>query len=81
MYNMQVCDLILDHNTLKGYSSLGSGTLNPEVIRKPQPRLILAFIKAVGFGYGSPLPPLREKGHGITGTMGLLLKGLRALGS
>jgi len=55
--------------------------LNPEVIRKTHPRLILAFIKAVGLGYESPLPLLSEKVHGITGTMGLLLKGLRALGS
>ena len=31
----------------KGYFCLGSGKLNPEVIRKTYPRLIQAFIKAV----------------------------------
>jgi hypothetical protein len=40
-----------------GYSSLGSGKLNPVVIRKIHPRIILAFIKAVGLGFGSPPTP------------------------
>jgi len=46
MYHLEVCGLIFDQNTLKGYLTLGSGGLNPEGIRKTYPRSCQAFIKA-----------------------------------
>jgi len=34
MYNLEVCGLIFDQKTFKGYFCLSLGKLNPEVIRK-----------------------------------------------
>jgi hypothetical protein len=39
MYNLEVCGLIFDHNTIRDIS-LSSGKLNNEVIRKTYPRPI-----------------------------------------
>ena len=47
----RVCGLIFDHNTLRDFS-LGSGKLNPKVIRKIYPRPVLAFSKVVREGQG-----------------------------
>jgi hypothetical protein len=45
MYNLMVCGLIFDHYTLRSISSVGSGKLKPEVIRKTYLRSILAFLR------------------------------------
>jgi hypothetical protein len=49
------------------YFSLDLGKLNPEIIRKTYPRPIQAIIKAV-----------ERNDRELGGTMGLLVKGLRA---
>jgi hypothetical protein len=36
-----------------GYLFLGSGKLDPDIIRKTHPKSSLAFSKAVALGYGS----------------------------
>jgi hypothetical protein len=40
MYNLKVCVLTFDHNTLRDISLWAQGKLNPEVIRKAYPRPI-----------------------------------------
>jgi hypothetical protein len=45
------CDVLYDYLTYMKYFSLGLGMLDPEVIRKTHPRLILDISKAVRIGY------------------------------
>jgi hypothetical protein len=69
---LECCGLVFGQNTKKastcdylicrGYFSLGSAKLDPEVIRNFHPRPILAFSKAAELGQGSFL---ERKGYRI----------------
>jgi hypothetical protein len=69
MYNLVVCGLIFDHYILRSISSVSSGKLKPEVIRKTYLRSTLAFIKAV-----------ERKGRVLGGNNGPAFKRPRCMG-
>ena len=50
------CDGLVTYLTHRRYFFLGSSMLDPEVIWKTHPRLILAFSKAVGLGLSFSFP-------------------------